>query len=397
MRTDLRFSVCVLSLSRGFVAALGLLAALATPLAIHAQIVISGNENKIDVSTGTPVSLFDAEPDSISVIDFAEFPPRVQHVTGIRNSVIGPPSNVAIAPSGQLALVASSLKLDRQAEEGHVPDTVVHIIDLTQRPPRVVGQVQGGQQPSGISIAPDGSFALVANRADGTVTMLSIDGMDVKVVQSIEVAGVDDQVSDVAISPDGKMALVSVHEDYLLAVLAIEDGRASLTEQQLSVCGKPYRTVITADGQLGLTVGSGVGPPNLDALTVVDLTADPIRSIDYVPLGLQPESFGVSPDGQLVAAMMFNGSTLPKDDPSSSSGGQLVILARRGMTYEPVQRLPLGRVTQGAAFTADGKFLLAQCYVDREIRVYRVQGESVEDTGHRIKTPGFPASLRASR
>ncbi len=363
---------------------------------VQAQIVISGNENKLDIRSGEWVPQFDAEPDSLTIIDCAKFPPAVQHVMGVANSVIGPPSNVAITPDGKVALVANSLKLDRNSPDSYVPDTLVQVVDLTRQPPQLVGTVETGKQPSGISISPDGRLALVANRADGTITVLSIDGTNVKPVQTVKVAEPAGEVSDVAISPDGKIALASVTEAYHLRLLEIQDGKVTATDRKLSVYGKPYRTVITPDGELGLTTGSGQGAPDTDALTVVDLTADPIRTIDFVPVGSGPESFGISPDGNLIAAMVMNNSNVTDDDPTRTESGLLVILARRGKTYETVQQVPVGRIVQGAAFTADGKFLLIECYGDRQIWVFRVNGETVQDTGHRINTPGFPSSIRAA-
>ena len=93
----------------------------------QAQVVISGNENKLDLTSGEWVPQFDAEPDSLTIIDCAQFPPKVQHVAGIANCVIGPPSNIAITPDGKVALVANSLKLDRNSPDGYVPDTLVQV------------------------------------------------------------------------------------------------------------------------------------------------------------------------------------------------------------------------------------------------------------------------------
>ena len=390
--------IFTLSTSRGILATLSIaiLILLNCSSPVAAQRVLSGNENKIEVVSGGPIVHFDAEPDSVSVIDFDQFPPRVQHLVGISNSVIGPPSNIVITPDGRMAVISNAVKLDRDAEEGFVPDTVIHILDLTSDPPKVVGTTSAGPQPSGMSITPDGQHLLVANRDGGTVTLCSISGMDVKPVQTVEVGKPTDQVSDVAISPDGKLVLASVQEGYHLREMNLNDGRLTVTDRKLSVCGKPYRTVITSDGELGITVGSGEEGPDINALTIVDLTANPIRTIGYVPVGSGPESFGVSPDGKLIAVMLFNNATAPLGDPTRTEHGLLRLLARRDKTYVPVQTIPLGRVTQGAAFTSDGKYLLAQCHDLREIRVYRVLGESIEDTGHRIATPGHPSSLRAA-
>jgi DNA-binding beta-propeller fold protein YncE len=57
-----------------------------------------------------------------------------------------------------------------------VPDDRLFVIDLTASPPAVIDTLHIGKQPSGMVIAPTGKLALVANRADGTVSVLSIDG-----------------------------------------------------------------------------------------------------------------------------------------------------------------------------------------------------------------------------
>ncbi len=362
-----------------------------------AQLIVSGNENKIEVIPGGPSAIFDAEPDSVSFIHFDRFPPRVEHVVGISNSVIGPPSNVVITPDHRVAFISNAVKVDRDAELGYVPDTLIHVLDLTAKPPKVVAAVHAGRQPSGMSISPDGKTLLVANRDEGTITVWSVSGTQLNLIQSVEIATPEDQLSDVAISPDGKLVLASVQEGHYLSVLELQGGRLTLSDRKLSVCGKPYRTVITRDGTLGITAGSGELAPDVHALTIVDLTENPIRTIDYVPVGNAPESFEVSPDSKLIAVMLFNGANALPEDPTRTEHGLLKLLARRGKTFETVQALPLGRITQGAAFTSDGKYLLAQCHDLREIRVYRVVGESIEDTGHRIQTPGHPSSIRAAQ
>src|SRR2546422_772948 len=142
----------------------------------HAQIVLSGNENKIDLTSGSAKVIAGAEPDSVSILDFTSFPPSVRHLRGIPNSVIGPPSNIAITPDRRLALIANSLKIDPQDPTRWVPESFVHVLDLKANPPKVISRVSAGLQPSGISIQSDGKLALVANRAEGTLTVMSING-----------------------------------------------------------------------------------------------------------------------------------------------------------------------------------------------------------------------------
>ena len=147
--------------------------------AVNAQRILSGNENKVDLTTGAPRVITPDGPDSISLLDFSKFPPTVQHLENVPNTVIGPPSNIAITPNNSLALIADSVKVDPHDPSKWVPNSQIHLLDLESRPPRIIGSVQAGQQPSGLSITRDGKFALVANRADGTVTLLRIAGKEV--------------------------------------------------------------------------------------------------------------------------------------------------------------------------------------------------------------------------
>lgn len=371
---------------------------IACTLAVTAsgQLLISGNEAKIELTSGTAVVLPDAPPDGLSILDFSTFPPKVTQIDNVRNSVIGPPSNIAITPDERLALIASSTLPDPEHPGQWVPDNVIHVLDLTTDPPAVIDEIETDPQPSGMSIARDGSFALVANRAAGTVSMLSIDGKNVAVKQTVKVCEPEEQVSDVAISPNGATAVASVNKGRYLAMLKIEDGKLVLNDRKFSVCGSPYRCVISPDGDFALTAGSGQGFPDEDTLTVVSLTSDPPRTVDYISIGSGPESIEISPDGRLVAAVLMEGSNLAKDDPLHEEHGKLTLLARRGNTFEVVQTLPTGPIPEGVAFSPDGKCIIVQCHPARELWLYRVDGEKASDTGERISVPAMPSSLRAA-
>jgi DNA-binding beta-propeller fold protein YncE len=365
---------------------------------VSAQLVLSGNENKIDLTSGAPrVMPVATGSDSISILDFATFPPKVRHLENIANTVIGPPSNIAITPDKSLALIANSLKLDPDAPAKWSPITEIHILDLEANPPRVTGHVQAGQQPSGMSISRDGKFALVANRAEGSVTLLQIDGKKVRVTETIKVSTPEESISDVAISPDGKFALASVQKGGYLAWLRVADGHVQFTGRKISAYGQPYRCVITPDGDLCLTAGLGFGNGvDRDAVSVIELRANPIGTTDYIPVGAGPESIEISPNGKLLAVVVMNGSNLAADNSFHSEKGALEILVRRGKTFKKVESHPVGAIPEGVAFTSDGRYLVVQCHPARELWMFRVEGESVKDTGERIKVPGMPSSLRAA-
>ena len=373
-------------------------------LSLHsscAQIMLSGNENKIDLNPGAAVVVTDAQPDSISKLDFSTFPPTVEHVVNIPNSVIGPPSNIAITPNGKLALIANSLKIDPQDKSEWIPESYIHLMDLTTPKPKIIGRVSTEAQPSGISITPDGGIALVANRAAGSITSIKLISNDstkrAVVIEHVKVCESELSLSDVAIGPEGSTVLATVQKGGYLAQLELKDGTLTSTGRKFSVYGQPYRVVISPDGRFGITAGAGSGDPiDPDALTIIDLQANPPSVTDHITIDPVTESLEISPDGRLIAAVCMSGSNLSAHDPNRTEFGSMVILKRTRKGYKVSQRLATGRIPEGVAFTSDGKYLAVQCHPAREIWVYKVRGTKVSDTGHRIKTPGFPSSLRAS-
>jgi DNA-binding beta-propeller fold protein YncE len=376
----------------------GLLASLTVlshALAAEPRWVISGNENKIDLTSGSGKWVPNAGPDSLTLLDFAAFPPRVQHLTNLSNSVIGPPSNIAITPDGALALVADSIRPDPSDPTKWLPAARVHVLHLRSSPPQLIGEVATGPQPSGISMTRDGKVALVANRADSSISVLSIRGTTVQLVQTVPVCDPTNSLSDVAIAPNG-LVLASAQKGCHLRLLHLNGTTLTPSSQRISVYGQPYRTMITPDGSLGLTAGQGFGNGlDADALSIIDLEAKPIRTVGYVPLGAVPESFELSADGRLLAAVMMNGSNLPANDPLLSNHGIVVLLERRGKSFVQVDSKPVGRIPEGVAFSPDGKHLIVQCHPDRNLWVFGVRGNRLKDTGLRIPVPGMPSSLRA--
>lgn len=149
---------------------------------------------------------------------------------------------------------------------------------------------------------------------------------------------------------------------------------------------------------MGISGGIGFGNgPDQDAISVVDLRADPRRTTSHVAVGSVPESIEISPDGSLLAVVTMEGSNLPEQSPFRTQQGKLSILRRNGRSFVPQQEFPIARIPQGVAFTSDGKHLVVPGYPDKELQIFSIQDGLVEDTGVRIATPGMPASIRASR
>src|SRR5260370_11434382 len=174
-----------------------------------AQILIVGNDEKQGWDATAKPILREPGKDTLTVIDISKpDAPRVTSSIPLMNSVVGPPTNLAITPSGDIALVANSLEPVVQGW-GHrlEPDNKVFLIDLKANPPAVIGTINVGKQPSGMAISPQGDLALVANRADGTISVLSIRGKDLLVVDTVPVGTAPDSVAAVATPPDRQHAL----------------------------------------------------------------------------------------------------------------------------------------------------------------------------------------------
>ena len=171
----------------------------------QAQYLVIGNDEKLVFKDGKPV-LSPPGKDTVTIVDISDrSKPRIVTTLSAQNSVIGPPTNLAITPDNKLALVASSIDVVKDGDNWkNVPDNKLYVIDLAAAPPAVIATVQTGKQPSGLAINRAGTLALVTNRADNTVSVLSISGKTVTVVGTVAVAPADapsQQPSAVAITP----------------------------------------------------------------------------------------------------------------------------------------------------------------------------------------------------
>ena len=136
-------------------------AAMSFTAVAQAQYLIVGNDEKLIFKDGKPV-LSPPGKDTVSIIDIRDGSnPRIVANLPVENSVIGPPTNLAITPDNKLALVASSIDVVKDGDSlKNVPDSKVYVIDLTASPPAVIATVQTGKQPSGLAINRAGNLAL---------------------------------------------------------------------------------------------------------------------------------------------------------------------------------------------------------------------------------------------
>src|SRR3979411_2561696 len=145
-------------------------------LAYAKPFMIVGNDEKVWWDDdGKPV-LSAPGKDTVLIVDLANpESPQIVATLPLKNSVVGPPMNLDIDPTGSVALVADSVDVIKDGESlKQIPDNKIHVIDLKAKPPKLVNTISAAKQPSGLSINPAGNLALVANRADKSITVLSI-------------------------------------------------------------------------------------------------------------------------------------------------------------------------------------------------------------------------------
>src|SRR5215470_697986 len=248
--------------------------------------------------------------DQVLIVDLANpEEPQIVASLPLKNSIVGPPVNLDIDPTGTVALVADSIDDVKDGDNlKQVPDNKIYVIDMAANPPKLAATITGGKQPSGLSFSPDGKMALVANRGDNTISVLSVNGTDVKITDTV---AMPDSVSQVVFTPDGKRALATRFPAHKLSVLDVADGKVTYSKLDLPTGQWPYNVVVSPDGKIALTAdngNAGASDGSVDTTSVVDLEASPPRIIDRVVVGDGPEGMAMSPKGDLAVAAILRGS-----------------------------------------------------------------------------------------
>ena len=286
--------------------------------------------------------------DSVVILDLANpEAPKIVANLPLKNSVVGPPVNVAIDPTNSIALVADSVDVVKDGDKlKQVLDDKVYVIDLKAVPPKLAGTVTVGKQPSGLSFNPAGNLALVANRGDKSISVLSVKGTDVKVIDTIDMG---DIVSHVVFTPDGKRALAAKFNAHKVALLDVNGDKVTYGKLDLPAGLWPYNVAVAPGGKIALTAdngGAGSSDGSVDTVSVVDLEASPPRIIDRVVVGDGPEGLAISPKGDVAVAIILAGSNNPSAYFYKPHGSVSVLAHRRQEGHQGGRRRgrrPAGR------------------------------------------------------
>jgi DNA-binding beta-propeller fold protein YncE len=388
---------------RNISAATTLAVALGLATSAQAQIIMSGNDEKVSFHDAPQPVVSPPGKDTVSIIDIADrTKPRIVATLPLTNSIVGPPTNLAVTPDQTLGLVANSLNAVQDGDKWKlVPDDEVFIIDLTAKPPKLIDTLHVGKQPSGMAINHAGSLALVTNRVDNTVSILTISGKEVKIAGTVPLApeGMpSQQPSAVAITPDGKRALIAKALGNKVALLDIDGTTVTYKGYDMTTGIFPYNVQITPDGKLGLVNNSGgaTADGQVDTAAVIDMEMNPPRVVDQVVVGDDPEGLAISPTGGYAVSIILNGvGNVPKTAFFHHDHSYVSLLKIDGKKVRKVSETELGGLTEGAAFSPDGQYLYVGNFIDSDITILHLQADKLVPVGS-LKLEGHPASMSGS-
>ena len=378
--------------SRLSIFAVGFLALPLSALDAAAQLAVSANDSKAVLVDGVNTVPANPAGDTVSIIDLNISPPKLLAEIKAPTSVVGPPSSVAVAPDEFFALVTAATKIDPADPKKTANDNKVSVIDLKASPPAVVATIEAGAGAAGVAINRAANLALVANRAEGTVSVFTISGKTLTPAGKIQLGDAKSGPCAVAFTPDGRTALVSRDGDHKISVLTVDGNKVEHAKHDINAGLRPYPLDISSRGDVAVVANIGIGQGDADTASLIDLQAKPPRVVDTVTVGQTPEGLKMSPDGRYVAVTVMNGSNKAKNSPFLNDHGLVVILDTSGKKLTKVTEGKVGHWCQGAAWSKDSKTLLVQCMVQNELQVFSFDGKTLTP-GVPIKVSGGPAGI----
>jgi DNA-binding beta-propeller fold protein YncE len=364
-----------------------------------AQVMVVGLDHKFAYDESAVRQALEPGKDEVLFFDLKDpANPRLMGSVKLENSILGPPTNVAVTPDQSLALIANAVHSEK-TESGWraVAADELFVVDLTASPPRLAQTLKVGRQPSGIAISKDGKFALVANRESKSITPLTIDGPTVSVGDAVST---QDSVGAVAISPDGRHAIATKTAAHKAVLLDIgEDGKLSVGKD-LWVGLFPWNVAFSPDGRRALVnnIGNnGQSDGSAKTVSVIDMTARAPFVLDHIAVGDGPEEIAFSPNGAYAAITLLRGSyDAPANAWFKREAGAVSLLSVAKDKFEVVDTVEVGAFPEGIAIAPDNIHVYVGNFRSQTISVLKIDAAArrLSDTKQTIKLPGPPASLR---
>jgi DNA-binding beta-propeller fold protein YncE len=289
----------------------------------------------------------------------------------------------------------AATKIDPQNPDKIVPDNRVTVIDLKATPPKSVQQVTAGDGAAGVSISPDGALVLVANRTEGTISVFAVKEKRLESVGKVDLGNPKSSPSSVNFLSDGKTALLTRDGDSIISVLRIDGTKVTVDERPLTTALRPYMLDIKHDGSLAAVGNMGRGDGDVDTVSLIDPKQTPFRTVETSSVGHTPEGIKFSTDGKFLAVANVEGSTKPANSPLYRDHGTVIVFAVEGANLRKVAEAPIGRWSQGVAFSKDGRTILVGSMIDRGLDVFRWEDGKLTP-GAKLDLGSGPAAIRTA-
>ena len=343
---------------------LGVLLALLACTPARAEIAISANDAHTTLVDGIMSAVENPPPDTVSVIDLAQTPPRIKATVVVGAANFGPGQGVYVAKDESFAIVPSGSR----AENGSLlVDNRVSVIELVGAP-RVLQQVSAGKGPNAVAVNPAENLVLIANRVDGNVSVFALKDKHLTALETLDLGNPVSRASAVAFSTDGKTAFVAA-EGGIDVFNVRADGFAYDAPAHIPAL-HPHTLDMSPDGQLLAIVNSWGDSGNIGAVTLVDISARPYKVVSVVGTPGISHGLRFSPDGKYLAACSLNGSTEPPSSKDYHDHAVLTVFAVDGKALRRVDEAFVGRWPQGIAFSRDGHTILVQNMLEKTISVF---------------------------
>ncbi len=350
----------------------------ALPIAAMADVVVSSNDGHT-VMDGQKnlVAPNPPAPDTITVIDVKFYPPRIKATFEAPGSVVGPPGAIWISKDESWGIVTAATKADAAAKpSGISPDDRVAVFDLTSSPPKVVQSLTAGLGATQVRVSPDGTLALIANRAEGTLSVFTVKDKRMTAAGKID-TGNPKSLPSAVVFVDNKNALLTRGGDNMVNVLHIDGANVSIDPRPITTGLAPYTMDINAAHTLAAVSNMGRGDGDEDSVSLIDLKSKPYRVVGTFGVPSGPEPMKFSPDGRFLAIGAENGSTKPPGNPFHHDNGLLGLYSVEDQTLRKLAQVATGAWIEGIAFSRDGKTVLVQGMQDHTIEVFRWDGKKL--------------------
>lgn len=136
--------------------------------------------------------------------------------------------------------------------------------------------------------------------------------------------------------------------------------------------------------------------PPPDTVTIIDLGVSPPKVVGEVnaPSSVvgPPQNVAIAPDGSYAAVTIQNGSQRPKSHQAFNDFGSVKVFRINGTKLTLAAEAKVGHWGQGVAWSRDGRTLVVQSMIEKELEILNFDGRELKKTGA-IKVNGGPAGL----